>query len=163
MRIVDTSVYDEDLTVKCPRLQITSPGFSESYFVDVSQNFADNFSACDLGIQSLNCGVEYNDLPDKVYVITYSVSPNDVVYVEYNHLRITKALNKIRNILCTLDMGACEPTEEIRKKLTQLDYIRQDLLAAKAMVEVCREVKKGIAMYNYAMEKLGKFDCKNCR
>lgn len=163
LRLVDMSVYNENITVTCPQLQISSPGFSQSSFVDVSAGFSQNFTACDIGIQSSNCGSEYNDLPDKLYVIRYSVSPNDVVYVEYNHLRITKALNKIRDFLCDLDAGACEPAEVVRKKLMELDHIRQDLMAAKAMVEVCRKAKQGVDLYNYAWQKLEKFECSACK
>jgi hypothetical protein len=163
LRIVDMSVYDENLQVTCPRLQVSVPGFSGSYFVDVESGFARNFSACDLGVQTEDCGSEFADLPDKVYVFSYSVAPNDVVYVEYNHLRITKALNKIREFLCEIDQSDCEPTEEVRLKLQQIDYIRQYLMAAKAKVEVCRDVKKGLALYNYAWSKIEKLDCKTCK
>jgi hypothetical protein len=164
MPIVDRSVYNEDLTVVCPRLQISSPGFSVSYFVDdIVKGFSYNLTACDLKLQSLKCGTEFNDLPDRLYVITYSVSPHDKVYVTYNHLRISKALTKLRQHYCDLDLGACEPGIETRRKLRELSDLHDDLLAAKIKVEDCRKVKQGLDMYAYTWEKISKFNCAGCK
>lgn len=164
LRVVDTSIYNPDITVTCPLLQITVPGFSMPVFIDnVLPNFSLNLSACLLKIQSQNCNTTYNDLPDGIYIIKWSIAPNDYVYVEYNHLRITKALNKIKNIYCELDLGACEPDQTIKKKLAELREIQSFLEAAKAKVEYCREVKKGIELYKYALERLNKITCRTCK
>lgn len=163
LRIVDESWYDPDLPIVCPKLQVQAPGFNMANFIEVDAEFSGNFSACDLGIQTINCGNEFNDLPDRVYVIRYSVSPNDQVYVEYNHMRLTKALLKIKDFLCTLDMGACEPGVELKRKLDEVTEIQQYFLAAKAKAETCRQVHQGIALYNYAWARLIKLTgCKNC-
>lgn len=164
LRVVDLSVYDSNLAVKCPRLQISAPGFSESYFVDdVQPNFALNLTACDLKIQTENCGTDFNDLPDMVYDIKWSVSPNDVVYVEYNVLRITKALLKFKEIFCDLDLGACAPGPELKAKLFHLNELYMMLLGAKAKVDYCRNVNQGCQTYKYVWEQLCKFSChKKC-
>lgn len=163
LRLEDASAYTSLIPQKCARLQVTVPGFSTSYFVDdVEPGFRLNLTACDLKVQIVNCGSELNDLPDKVYVITYSLSPNTQVYVEYNYLRITKALLRIRNIYCDLELGACEPDEQTRKKLNLLQEIQFDLYAAKAKVENCGDVKSGLGMYNYCMERLNKMNCRSC-
>jgi hypothetical protein len=162
LRIVDTSVYSDLMAVTCPRLQISVPGFSSSRFVDVEKDFTVNLSACALAIQTKQCGTVFNDLPDKVYVIRYSVAPNDVVYVEYNHLRISKALEKIRKQYCALDIGACAPTAEIKEQLDNLQELQNYLIAAKAKVEVCGQAAQGIQLYDYVWKKLLKLECKNC-
>ena len=79
----------------------------------------------------------FNTLPDGVYVIKYSVAPNEYVYVEYNHLRITNALIKYNELLCELDVAACNPLQEVQDKLQELRLIRMLLDAAKAKVEFC--------------------------
>lgn len=161
LRIVDSSIYNTDIAIKCPLLQVTVPGFGTSQFVtDVLPNFALNLTACQLKVQTANCGTVFNDLPDGIYVIKWSISPNEYVYVEYNHLRITKALLKIRNLYCDLDMGACEPPVAIEKKLLELRRIQDFLLAAKAKVENCQEATKGLEMYKYGMSKLDKMICR---
>lgn len=165
LRLVDTSVYDSIIPIDCPILEITAPGFVHPVQFttpDITPGFIKNFTACDLELQTTNCGTEFNDIPDGIYVIKYSVSPNDVVYVEYNHLRITKALTCYQSIMCDIDVAACDPTTEIKKKLDSLALIKSYLYAAKAKVETCHEPQKGMELYSYAMKLLGKFECKSC-
>jgi hypothetical protein len=90
------------------------------------------------------------------------VSPNDQVYVEYNHLRISNALNIYNNILCNVDVNACDPPFKIKEKLEALRMIFMYLQAAKSKVEFCHEPQKGMSLYNYALKLLNKMDCKNC-
>jgi hypothetical protein len=168
LRIVDTSVYNQDIPVKCPVLWVTLPGFAYSVqfteYTDVAVNpgFMLNLTACDLEIQTSNCGTLFNDLPDGIYSIKYAVSPTEFVYVEYNHLRITKALYKYQKILCDLDVSNCEPSAKTKEKINQLRMIRTYLDAAKAQVEFCHNAKKGMDLYNYAIKLLDKFTCSSC-
>ena len=165
LRVVDTSIYNPDVDVKCPILEITLPGFN--YAVQFGEDkiqpgFIENFTACDLEVQIDGCGSQFNNLPDGIYILKWSVSPNDLVYVEYNHLRMTQALIRYQSILCELDLGTCDPTAELKKKMNQLTMIRQYLDAAKAKVEVCHEPLKGMELFNYAVKLLDKIECKSC-
>lgn len=164
LRIVDTSVYNPTLAPTCPLLQITVPGFSiPVQFTDttISPGFMLNLTACDLDLQTIKCGSVYNSLPDGVYIIKYSVSPNDQVYVEYNHLRITCAMYMYQSILCDLDLATCAPPEEVEDKLDQLTIIRRYLDAAKAHVEFCHNPRKGMELYRYAVKLLEKLSCRS--
>lgn len=166
LRIIDTSVYNPDSPVKCPILSVTLPGFNYSVQfneADIAPGFSLNLTACDLEVQTLNCGSQFDSLPDGIYVIRYSVSPNEHVYVEYNHLRRTKALNKYQSVLCDLDVAACAPDSETENKLKELNLIRMYLDTAKAAVEICHEPKRGMEIYKYAMKLLDKFTCKTCQ
>jgi hypothetical protein len=162
LTVMDTSVYTDLIPVVCETLNITVPGFQYSVQLDVSAGFIMNITACDLNLQTENCGTEYVDIPDGIYIIKYSVSPNDVVYVEYNHMRITKALNRYYNILCRLDVADCDPPFKIKQRLEELGLIRMYLEAAKSKVEFCHEPQKGMSLYNYALKLLNKMDCINC-
>ena len=162
LTVMDTSVYTDLIPVVCETLNITVPGFQYSVQLDVSAGFIMNITACDLNLQTENCGTEYVDIPDGIYIIKYSVSHNDVVYVEYNHMRITKALNRYYNILCRLDVADCDPPFKIKQKLEQLNLIKMYLEAAKSKVEFCHEPQKGMTLYNYALKLLNKMDCINC-
>jgi len=163
IKIFDTSVYTPSIPVVCPILTITVPGFVYSSEITVLPNFNATITACDLGLQTTGCNLsEYANLPDGVYVIKYSVSPNEFVFVEYNHLRITQALNKYYKILCQLDVSDCEPRKEVESKLNHLHKIKMYLEAAKAKVEVCHEPDKGMRIYKYAVKLLNKMDCINC-
>jgi hypothetical protein len=162
LNIIDISVYSDIVPLTCATLNITVPGFAYSNQIDVTPGFIKTLVGCDLQLQTTNCGTQNVDLPDGVYIIKYSVSPNDIVYVEYNHLRITKALIKYNEILCNVDIAACDPPARIKQKLQELRLIRMYLDAAKAKVEYCLEPDKGMTLYNYALKLLNKLDCKNC-
>lgn len=166
LRLVDTSIYNPDAEVKCPILEVTLPGFSYAVQLGedaVAPGFILNLTACDLEVQIDNCGTEFNTLPDGIYILKWSVSPNDLVFVEYNHLRITQALHLYNGILCELDMGACEPDTKLDKQLRDLHKIKMFLDAAKAEVEICHHPKKGMELYRYAIKLLGKFECRSCQ
>mgnify|MGYP000864603485 CR=1 FL=1 len=165
LKLVDTSVYDSEVPYDCPLLEITLSAFNYAVqFTEplIQQNFMLNLTACDLEIQTVDCGISFNDLPDGIYVIKYSVAPNDKVYVEYNHLRITKALKCYNEAMCQLDIAACAPDAELEKKLKSLREIKSYLDAAKAKAETCHEPMKAMELYSYAVKLLAKFDCKTC-
>jgi hypothetical protein len=162
LKIFDTSVYSDLIPVSCPTLNITVPGFGYSVQLDTTQDFVETITACDLQLQTTDCGNINVDIPDGVYIIKYSVSPNDTVYVEYNHMRITQALNKYYNILCDVDAAACDPPFKIKQKLEELRLIFMYLQAAKGKVEFCHEPQKGMSLYNYALKLLNKMNCTNC-
>jgi hypothetical protein len=166
LRLADSSSYNVDSPVTCVRLLITTPGFTTPIEIPNPQpGFMYNFTACDLGLQKERCGTDYFDLPDGIYILKYSVSPNEYVYVEYNHLRITKALNIIQSIYCDLDLGACEPSDKVDEKFEELREIESILKAAKAKVEFCLEPKKGMELFAYALRLLDKLRCRttSCR
>ena len=164
--VMDTSVYNPDAPVQCQLLQITLPGFSQSVNLDDSKidpGFNKVFTACDLEIQTINCGTQFSNLPDGIYILKWSVSPNETIYVEYNHLRTTRAMLRYQTLLCELDVNACAPDVETTKQLNQLTQIRQFLEAAKAKVEVCHEPTKGMELFTYAIKLLDKYQCKTCK
>lgn len=166
LRIVDTSLYNSQVPVVCPVLQVTLPGFSRPVTFDestIQPGFILNLTACDLEVQTSSCGTRYDDLSDGIYIIKYSVSPNDLVYVEYNHLRMTNALWKYYHLLCELDIAACDPPTSVKEKLNKLRMIKMYLDAAKAKVEICHEPAKGMVIFNYAVKLLDKMDCTTCQ
>jgi hypothetical protein len=162
MSIHDTSVYSDIVPITCETLNVTVPGFQYSNQFDVTAGFTKIITACDLQLQAGDCGEKYANIPDGIYIIKYSVSPNDLVYVEYNHLRITQALIKYNKILCDVDVAACDPPFIIKEKLEALRLIFMYLQSAKSKVEYCHEPQKGMSLYNYALKLLNKLDCINC-
>lgn len=165
LRVEDTSIYTDSINIECPILEITLPGFKSPVQLgeaEITHGFMLNLTACDLGVQTSGCGTDYDNLPDGIYIIKYSVSPNDSVYVEYNHLRVSKLLSNYKNILCELDLADCDPGKEKEDKLKQLRLINQYIDAAKAKVEICHEPKKGMELYTYAKKLLSKFNCTSC-
>lgn len=161
-RVVDTSIYSDDLDVDCARLEITPPGFNQPVVIDVEANFEQIVTACALGIQLAGCGTESVVLPDGVYNVKYSVSPNDKVFVEYHYLRNCQVLNAYYLELCHLELAACEPDADVKDQLEELRLIKSFLDAAKAKVEHCNDVEQGMLLFVYAKDRLEKFGRNMC-
>ena len=159
LRVVDTSVYTSALPVDCARLEITVPGYVVPAVVEVTEGFAGVYTSCDLGLQTVGCEDDTWSLPDGLYVIRYSVSPNDGVFVEYNHLRMTLAWNKYYKKLCGLGLGACEPAADVKEQLWHYQLVRSFLEAARAKVEVCHEPHKGMELFTYGQRMMEKVWC----
>ena len=77
-------------------------------------------------------------------------------------MRITSALNQINDLLCCLNLQACDPQGPVRDKLREVQLLDTFLKAAKAKVEYCHEPQKGMSLYNYALKLLNKLTCTNC-
>lgn len=161
-RITDTSIYDEHVPVTCPELQITSPGYNQPVLINPLQGFNLILNGCTLGIQTSGCGSVSEVLPDGIYHIRYSVSPNDKVFVEYNYLRTCQVLNKYFSELCKLELAACEPTPTVKEQLNELRLIKSFIDAAKAKVEQCNELHQGMELFKYAQERLHKYASGGC-
>jgi len=160
LRIIDTSVYNKDIPIECPKIWITPPGYWQMYTTsDIEPGFSVNLTACNLGWQIDNCDTKLYDIPDGIYILRYAVSPHDLVYVEYNHLRITKALNLYNKILCCLDLAGCEPDQTTKAKLRELQLYFTMIKGAKAQVEYCHHPEKGMTIYKYAYSMLKKLSC----
>jgi len=159
LSIRDTSQYSTLLPVDCPELLITVPGFNSPALIEVTQGFDLNLVACTLGVQSTDCGITNAPLPDGIYIIRYSVSPNSEVFVEYNHLRTVSIMTLYYEVICGLNLANCEPFSEKQDLINKINYIRLLIDAAIAEVEYCTSPNKGMEMYNYALKRLNKILC----
>ena len=160
--IKDTSQYIEDLTISCPQLLITVPGFKSPKLLEVPSKFNLNLNACALGIQTQGCDSETTAIPDGIYVIRYRVKPYDKAYVEYNFLRITTLLSTYYSKLCELDITPCEPVAEFKQMMADMHYIRAMIDAAKAKVEYAHSPHEGMELYDFAKKKLKEITCDIC-
>jgi hypothetical protein len=165
LTIIDSSTYLTGIAPTCPELLITAPGFQYSASVpaaNLQPGFNNTLTACSLEIQTKACDSVFEVIPDGIYAIRYSVSPNEYVKVEYNHLRLTQIYNRWQKALCDLDLSDCLPEKNKKDKFAKLQEVDMYLKAAKAKVEVCNSSKKGMDLYNYAIKLLDKIDCKTC-
>ena len=165
LTVQDTSAYSDMIPISCPTLQIQYPGFTSATTINhesvpaLEPAFIRHLTACDLEVQTAECGSRFDCLADGIYVIRYSVSPNDIVFVEYNHLRITKAMMKFQKHLCDLEKLTCGPDEHTSAKFKKLMDLKLKLDAAVASVEFCHKPTKGMELYNYVVKQLDKLDC----
>ena len=153
LRVADTSLYSTDLPVNCGVLQITSPGFNSPVSIDVLKGFNLILNACTLGLQTTGCD-NAQLIPDGIYIIHYSVSPNSSVYVEYQHLRVTQTNNLYFQEMCKIEMAACEPDADVKEQLNELSLIKSFIDAAKIKVEYCHDLQTGMDLLLYAQKRL---------
>lgn len=170
-RVVDASIYGEGLEIKCATLQITSPGFTSPTETDVTiyastktASFNLVLNACTLGFSAGDCKSVAPALPDGIYKLKYSLSPNDKVYVEYYHLRTTQTYNVYNQQLCKLELATCEPSVEVRARLNELRLIKSYIEAAKIKAEDCHDPNLAMELLLYAKKRLDKYigGCKDC-
>ena len=157
--IKDTSQYSSELAVDCEELLITLPGFSVPVLIKVNKVFDMCLTACILALQKIECGTVQQDIPDGIYVIRYSVSPNLKVYVEYNHLRVTALLTSYYKVLCQLNVQACQPESQKQALLSEMSFIKTIIDAAVANAEYCQSSAQAMQLYNYAKQRLSKINC----
>jgi len=165
--IRDISIYTNLLPVNCPELQILPPGYGVPTVIDgLSPGFNLVLNACTLGIMSAaSCADNCPNLPDGIYNVRYSLAPGDKVYVSYNVLRTTQAINRLEALYCNVGLKPCLPNQETVYDLQQLDLIRDYLIAAKTNVDQLNNPVDGVNLYKYAIQMMDKFrDCKpKCR
>ena len=166
LKITDISVYGAGLDIDCLRLDIWLPGFSTpTYFTDLLPFFTRNFSPIDFELQHPDTDALIS-LPDGLYTIRFSVSPNDKVYVEYYHLRTTRITNLYYKELCKVQLQNCEPDAEQHQKLHDLRYIKMYIDAAKSKAEYCHSPKQAVEMLAFSEKLLNKYKtgcCLTCK
>lgn len=160
LHLFDTSVYDDNLTVTCARLEISIPGFKYTRLIEPAQNFNLAINAIDLEL--VDEGVEFlPPLPDGIYHIVYSISPNNEVYIEFDHLRSTMFERRLMIERCRLNLDDGGASEDIVEKLKIINEIENYLKAAIASVTVCEDSEKGLALFIYANQLLTRYS-KTC-
>ena len=162
LKIIDASIYDDSLNVECIRLDVYLPGsVIPIYITDFDKDFNLSLSAVDLKLQDPGEDTTMI-LPDGIYKIRYSVSPNEYVYKEKYHLRTTLLDNQYYHELCKIQLESCEPTKEQHEKLHNLRYIRLYIDAAKAKAEHCDSPLQAVDMMLYAERLLNKINSNCC-
>ena len=134
--VKDTSIYTSSIPVTCMTLQITPPGYATpTVITPATQHFELVLNACTLGIAPAgNLNTVCPVIPDGIYSLYYSVSPNDQVYVGYQYLRIVSATNRLNLLLCDLGLPCCLPDQELQYEMNNINTIRNYLTSAQVNV-----------------------------
>lgn len=163
LRLIDSSQYNTGIDIECPRLLVTSPGFSDPVYFNVDPFFNLALNSNNLLLTGASREQDLVELPDGIYIIHYSIAPNDKVWVEYNHMRNSKQLKLYSQKLCSVFNNSDLTPRERDHKLDELRKIKSMIEGAKSLVEWCKSPKKGLEVYSYAQKKLESFStCINC-
>lgn len=154
----DISIYASGLGVACQSLQISPPGFTiPTIIVPTTTNFSYILNACTLGIAVPGgCSDMCPNIPDGIYQLYYTVSPNDKVFVGYQYLRIVSAINRLNGYLCKLQLPNCLPSQELTYELQNIDIIRNYLRSAQTNINDLHNQTDGINQYQFAISLMDK-------
>jgi len=162
--IKDISIYAPGLAVSCPELQILPPGYRTPTIIsNIVSGFDLVLNACQVGMLSPGrCSNSCPGLPDGIWHFRYDVSPNAIVFVEYDVMRIVHAMNKCMNLLCKLSIPTCLPSAELQQQISELMFIQWLLISAKVTVEDQHKPDDGINQYRYALQLMEKVSSRRC-
>lgn len=158
LHLFDTSSYAKGLDVTCGRLEILVPGFRYAKIIDPVPYFNLAINAKDLELVPQSASA-LPALPDGIYNIKYSVSPNELVYTEFDFLRTQSFEIDLLNARCDIDLDTCTPSSDIIDQLKKLRDIEDYIKAAQGAV-YGGDLEKGAALYMYARTLFERF--KNC-
>lgn len=158
---VDSSEYMEE--PEKPLLEITPPGFTKYFLVNVDARKVNTFNANLIGITD-NFGLEQlSDLPDGVWTFKYKVCPYNYAYNSKKVLRVTNLLKKVTTLYENIDLNNID-TQEDRNLETALIHIHMLIEGGKAVAN--KDAKKASDNYNLAdrlvQKQLDKI-CKHCK
>lgn len=168
LRIKDSSYYNENIEVSCGQILITPPGFSYPVGFNVDPYFSIVLNSASLGLSETTRNDFLDDIADGIYIIHYSVSPNDQIFVEYNHMRTALLEKDYYENLCSLyTREGSFRTDEFNNKLKELKAIERLIKASVILVEEKHFNEKGIELYQRAEKLLKKYKssltkCKTC-
>tara|TARA_R110000822_G_scaffold57838_1_gene145026 strand:+ start:162 stop:725 length:564 start_codon:yes stop_codon:yes gene_type:complete len=157
LAIMDASVYPDDPPiVSNATIDIDVPGFGlvSLPFVVGELNI---FTSSNLGISAI--GVT-EPLPDGIYHLKYSITPNTVNYVDKTIIRVDKLQEKFDEAFMKLDMMECDRAIATQSKveLTSIYFFIQGAIAA---ANNCAEVQSN-KLYVQADRMLNNFIRNNC-
>lgn len=161
LHLFDTSSYAEGLGITCPRLEVTIPGFRTARLLEPEDGF--NVSLNGITLDLISPAAEYlPPLPDGLYHIKYSISPNDLVYVEFDYLRTVIFDNLLFKERCELDLCDHTPLPEVKEKLKAINEIEDYVKAAKGAVSACDDLDKAHDLFVYAKTLLERYSSSCC-
>lgn len=108
LNITDISLYDSEIAVTNPVIKINIPKDSCDYLPVFKVRGTSYYTTNSFGITKASCGQDLCSLPDGIYRITYSVCPNEEIFVTYSILRDCQTRSNILFQLGNLLRGCCE-------------------------------------------------------
>jgi len=156
LAILDTSYYP--VTPTNPTLVIEVPGF-----VPVQFNFVagqvNTYNSYSLGLSTINTVDSLIDLPDGLYMLTYSVSPNDQLFETKHYLRTCQIEYTFAQEFART-VNFCDIDSRFMRDLQRIEVLIE---GAKANAKVCNP-QKAVDLYKKANELLQRLNsnCCNC-
>ncbi len=164
-RIVDTSEYIPGITPTNCFVQILPPASTTARQYAVQPGFNLIVNASNLRIARAKKASDLVDLPDGIYTIKYSVTPNDKNYVEYYYLHNAGQYQRYIALICDLySKRKFIPYKEFATRRNELWKVGKVIKDAKSLVEDCGKDRDGLNLYREATELLDSYqtNCHDC-
>jgi hypothetical protein len=132
-------------------------------FVPVQFNFVagqvNTYNSYSLGLSTINTVDSLIDLPDGLYMLTYSVSPNDQLFETKHYLRTCQIEYKFAQEFART-VNFCDIDSRFMRDLQRIEVLIE---GAKANAKVCNP-QKAVDLYKKANELLQRLNsnCCNC-
>lgn len=152
--IADISFYPPGFTIVNPSFEITPPGYSK-VTLDFDPKSANVYRAFDLGI---TCDEECGDLPDGIYLVKYSISPNSQRYIQQSFVRVDALRKKYYEAFLRADLSCDCSISSQEKYFKQLMQIERLINYIVASANNCDEVTAW-KLYGKANKLLDQFEC----
>lgn len=147
IRVLDDSIYFQDAPFENAIIEITPPTYTcPTLALRVQKGFNIIFNSSNLRIVPV--GATRSPLPDGKYVIKYSVSPNQSVFVEYIYFRNLRQIDSYKSILSDLYTNRSKiPPKKFKELRMELFLLKQFIDSERAMAEENFMIDEALAVY----------------
>lgn len=160
--VQDVSNYNTDIDVENPLLVITPPNFSTAYSVIYTPSTIIPINTNALNLTDTSDYNQLSDLPDGLWTFKQSISPNNCLYREYNHLRIVILKKKILSYVSD-QLDNSSPNCNLNDAWYQdIFNLLQLLETAKYLAENCDKCTEAKIIFNHVSNQAKKFTCSDC-
>jgi len=132
--VADISTYPVSPPIATPEIAITIPNGFDTVTLPFIPSTFNIFNSLILGLSAV--GDNLTPLPDGVYILTYSVDPNDTSFVTKTIMRVDQLQEKFDNAFMKLDMMECDMAIKTQSKV-ELNSIYFDIQGAIAAANNC--------------------------
>jgi len=160
--VQDTSVYNNDLEVDNPIIEITPPNYSTIYKVIYPTLSLIPINSNTFGWTDTSDYEKLSTLPDGLWKFNQSISPNDCLNKDYFHFRI---VNLKKKIMCYVSeqLDLSNPNCHLNDDWYQDVFnLLQLLEMAKYLAENCDKCNEAVIIYNQVKNQTRKFTCSDC-
>lgn len=157
LRIEDNSIYDPDIQVKNPILEVKPPGLLGYIPFYLSKktwkSITLNCSTLKLCCAKQPC--KLTELPDGVYSIKYSIDPNLRSIVEFSHMRVCRVMaSYIKVVGIFLSSKYTRPIKDNESIEKELLAIKDIIDASIYSVEELLDNQLGLELYEEAITRI---------
>jgi hypothetical protein len=145
-----------------PLLEITLPGYSKYFLVNIIASKINTFNSNTIGLTEILNNAKPTDLPDGAYHFRFKVCPYETVFKDKVHFRTVLIEKKLAELYEKLEATDCSKSSdnEILRSIVEIHALIEG-----AKLVVCHDESKANEFYQLAdklIDRATKKLCKNC-